>query len=86
MMATAKLPGPFASRAAISPATPSSSNPAAAPALVFGSLTERILRSRSATGVGPLQLGYPGLATTLKPWISAMPGAVNATPAECRMP
>jgi hypothetical protein len=35
---------------------------------------------------GPLQLGYPGLATTLKPGISAMPGAVNATPADCRMP
>ena len=56
------------------------------PDLAIGSLTGRMLRSRSATGVGPLQLGYPGLATTLKPWISAAHGAVNVTPADCRMP
>ena len=35
---------------------------------------------------GSRQLGYPGLPTTLTPWISAASGAVDVMPADCRMP
>jgi hypothetical protein len=35
---------------------------------------------------GPRQLGYRGLPATLTAWISAVPGAVDAMPADCRMP